>query len=497
MADISNVINIQLLQGGRLAQADNMNIVSIITSDNTHLSTAKRFDIYRDLASVAEDFGTFSSVYEHAASLFATQPNPVNAGGYLVVGYWRAVDEDTDATAANLEGAQLSEAATVGNLQQISDGSFDIDVDGVTQNLTALNFQSVTSLDDVVTVIDTALTGATASLDNIGIVITSDTTGAASTLTVASEGSSGTFVGNLLGLAAGTGAVLTQGAAAGTITAESKVDAITEIKSQAAIRGAVFIDKPTDIEAKALATWAQANSVLVYDVFSDAANLNVDPANVVWDIKLSGLTFYRMLFSLAGNRKLATSYMARNHTVNFNAENSAITMNLKELAVSPETYSEAQINSAKTVGLDLYTTIKNTPVLLTSTANEPTDNVYNLAAFVDSQQVAGFNHLKGTATKIPQTTAGVLSLVDALERDARRFVRAAVLAPGTWSSPDTFGDLDTFKRNIEANGYYYLAGKLSDQPQVDREARKSPVIQGAIKNAGAIHSADIIINFNA
>jgi len=37
---------------------------------------------------------------------------------------------------------------------------------------------------------------------------------------------------------------------------------------------------------------------------------------------------------------------------------------------------------------------------------------------------------------------------------------------------------------------------LSDQAQADRQARKSPVIQGAVKNAGAIHSADIIINFN-
>jgi hypothetical protein len=37
---------------------------------------------------------------------------------------------------------------------------------------------------------------------------------------------------------------------------------------------------------------------------------------------------------------------------------------------------------------------------------------------------------------------------------------------------------------------------LKDQPQADRQARKSPVLQGAVKNAGAIHSVDIIINFN-
>jgi len=30
----------------------------------------------------------------------------------------------------------------------------------------------------------------------------------------------------------------------------------------------------------------------------------------------------------------------------------------------------------------------------------------------------------------------------------------------------------------------------------DRQQRKSPVIQVAVKNAGAVHEADIIISFN-
>jgi hypothetical protein len=46
------------------------------------------------------------------------------------------------------------------------------------------------------------------------------------------------------------------------------------------------------------------------------------------------------------------------------------------------------------------------------------------------------------------------------------------------------------------NGFYVLGGKLSEQAQVDRQLRKSPVIQVAVKNAGAIHKVDIIINFN-
>jgi alpha-D-ribose 1-methylphosphonate 5-triphosphate synthase subunit PhnI len=231
-------------------------------------------------------------------------------------------------------------------------------------------------------------------------------------------------------------------------------------------------------------------------VFDAPANLTVDPTNVVWDIKLSSLTNYRMLFSKAGNRKLAASYMARAHTVNFAAENSALTMHLKELSVAAEEYTQTQVNQAQTVGLDLYTTIKLTPAILTSGANNFTDERYNLIAYVDFLQIDMYNLLKQTSTKIPQTTRGVNQLIDQAEKTTLQFVRAGVFAPGTWSSPDTFGDLETFRRGISNNGFYWLAGSLAAQAQNSREARQSPVLQGAVKLAGAIHSVDIIVNVN-
>lgn len=496
MADISQVVNVSLLLEGRLAQRDNLNVTAIVTSDTTVLSTAEPFRIYRTAAQVAADFGATSEVTQYANVYFGTSPNPVNAGGYLVVAYWRAADEDTDATAATLSGGELSEAAVIPELQQISDGAFDIDVDGATENITGLDFQSSTTLEDVVGVIDAELTGATATLDFIGIVITSDTTGATSTITFATDPGTGTYVGDLLNLSAGSGAQTAQGVAAGTITAEDMVDAATRTFEETGARGMMFIDQPTSSDITAVATWAQANSVLVYDVFSTPSSLDVDPTNPVWENKLAGRTNYRHLYSKAGNRKLAATYMARAHTVNFNAENSALTMHLKELAVPAEAYTPTEINDAKTVGLDLYTTIKLTPVVLTSGANDFVDNRYNFIGYVDALQTDLFNLLKQTATKIPQTVRGVNQLVDQAEKTTQGFVRAGVFAPGTWSSPDTFGDLDTFKRSIREKGFYFLAGSLADQPQADRQARKSPVIQGAVKNAGAIHSADVIVNVN-
>lgn len=499
MANISNVVTVTLLPEGAAAARDNMNVTAIMTSQQSGpLSTANRYELYSDIASVAEDFGTDSEMYAHAAVFFSQVPNPVNAGGVLVAGYWRGASESVAATAAVLTGAQLSEVTVVDQAQAISDGAFDIDVDGGTVNVTALDLRTVTSLADIATALNTAITGATVTLTaDDEIVVTSDTTGATSLLTLVTDPGTGTYVGTIFGLGAGTGATVVQGAAADTLTAETKVEAVTALKALVNFKGFAFIDDPSDADSKLLATWAQANSVLSYDVFSASTNLNVDPTNPVWDIKLSSLTNYRMLYSAAGNRLFATAYMARAHVVNFNGENTALTMHLKTLTgITAEDYTQTEIAAAKAVGLDIYTTIKNLPVTLTSGANDFVDNRYNLLAFIDAVQTDMYNLLKTTATKIPQTRRGVNQLIDQAEKTTRGFVRAGVFAPGTWSSPDYFGDKETFDRNIEESGFYWLAGALADQTQADRQARKSPVLQGAVKNAGAIHSVDVIINFN-
>jgi hypothetical protein len=495
--NIENVVTVQLLEGAQLALADNPNVCLMMTSQQTGpLDSANRYRVYTDPGSVASDFGSLSKAASFANAFFATSPNPISAGGRLVMGYWRGQDEDVAATAATLTGGQVNEVTVVDDMQSISDGSMDIDVDGVTESLSAMDFQTVTSLSDIAEIIDTELTGATCEADGNQIVITSSTTGATSELTYATAGASGTFIGDVLNLSEGSGAVLVQGAAADTLTAETMLEAITELASQVKFRGAMFIDTPTDDTRETLAEWAQANNVLMYDVFSGADYLEVDTTNTVWSIKLSGYTNYRMLYSKAGNRKFAASYMARTHVVNFGGDNTAMTMHLKELAVPAENYTQTEIDKAKRVGLDVYTVIKLTSTVLTSGANNFVDERYNLIAYVDFMQVDMYNLLRQTSTKIPQTRRGIAQIVDQAEKTTRQFVRAGVIAPGAWSSPDFFGNRETFLEQIANNGYYFLSGSLADQSQASRENRESPVIQGAIKLAGAVHSVDIIVFVN-
>jgi hypothetical protein len=70
------------------------------------------------------------------------------------------------------------------------------------------------------------------------------------------------------------------------------------------------------------------------------------------------------------------------------------------------------------------------------------------------------------------------------------------IAAGEWTGSDTFGKPEDFKRNIKDFGYFIYSLPISQQSVADREARKAPVCQVALKYAGAIQSSTVIVNFN-
>lgn len=477
----------------------NMNIVCLMTSDLGFLSSSKRTAAYTELSGIESDFGSYSKVYQLAKRLF-TSSNPINKGkGYLVIGYWRAVDEVVAATSGYLRSAELSEAVVMGNLQTVTDGSFKISVDGGTvQDITGLDFTTTATLSDIIALIDAEVTGATIALNGLNqITITSATTGVTSLVSFMSNSATGTPIADILTLSNGSGAITVAGVASATLLGETKEQALIEVAKEEPIRGVVYIDKPTTAEAKTISTWATANDCLFYDVFNDATNflLNTD-TNFVWFNKLSGGVNYRTLFDKQADRGLAVGYMAKMHTVNFEATNTALTMNLKELqGCLPSKFSDSELNSAQKVGLDLYGTFGGLPRTYTSGANDFTDNVYNVIAVKKFVQIDVFNALQGTPTKLAQTDEDMQKLIETVERTLSLFVSAGVIAPGTWNSTYDFGNPEVFRRNIATTGFYVYAKPMSEQSQSEREQRKATAIQVAFKMAGAIHTSDIAIVF--
>jgi hypothetical protein len=108
-------------------------------------------------------------------------------------------------------------------------------------------------------------------------------------------------------------------------------------------------------------------------------------------------------------------------------------------------------------------------------------------------QVAGFNFLKGTPFKEPQTEDGVSGLKGAYRKVLLQFVENGSFAPGAWLGSVFFGDPGDHVRNIQEFGYWIYSIPIGQQSQTDRDARIAPLIQIACKSAGAIHSSDVLV----
>ena len=71
------------------------------------------------------------------------------------------------------------------------------------------------------------------------------------------------------------------------------------------------------------------------------------------------------------------------------------------------------------------------------------------------------------------------------------------MAPGTWNDPTTFGNPEDHIRNIAELGYFIYSVPISQQSQIDREARIAPSTYIACKDSGAIHSSDVTVYVEA
>ena len=181
-------------------------------------------------------------------------------------------------------------------------------------------------------------------------------------------------------------------------------------------------------------------------------------------------------------------------SIDFSGNNTALTMNLKDITGldSDPGVNQTILDSAKKYGVDVYADI-GVPKVLVSGANLFSDQIYTRLATKVKLQIAGFNFLAQTTTKIPQTETGMDGLKGTYRAVLAKLVGVGVYAPGTWNSPDTFGDPADLIRNITERGYYIYSSPIAKQSQSDRTARIAPVIQIAVKESGAIHSSDVTV----
>lgn len=275
---------------------------------------------------------------------------------------------------------------------------------------------------------------------------------------------------------------------------------IAQVLSKIYFFGVIVDEKLASDKLAALATYMQTIDKTAFYATDD--HTDFAPAGPLDLLRSGSFTHTRGLCYTGAvasdTQAMAAAYAGRALSTDFSGTRTAQTMHLKGLAtITPDTnISQTDLVAAQTAGVDLYVNIAGVASVFTSGKNGFFDELYNEFWLKLQLMAAGFNYLRQTNTKIPQTEVGMEGLKNEYRKVLQQGVVNGFLARGSWSSPDTFGNPDDLRRCITDIGYFVYSQPITQQLQVDRAARLAPLIQIAVKTAGAVHKSSVIVNIN-
>lgn len=481
--NISNVVNVTITSLPVGLGIPSVNNLAIFSEDQP--SNSDPFRIYKSATDVETDYGTDSLTTKFAQNIFSQTPNLLSGDGRLII---FPLQSSVSATQGDVVTADISANLTA--LKAVSDGEFNITLNGVAEDILGLDFTNTSTLADVAAVIQAKLPNVVVSESGGQITFKSKQSGAISTIVIAAvSGGSGTDLtaAGLLNISAAT---TTDGVASSGETIQAAIARTESLANYCGILTTLVVE---DTKIDAIATAVQSRDMIIGIPFADTTAI----AGKATDIKDAGQFKTRCILyteDIEAAQLMVAGYFGRAFSVNFNGSNTAQTMNLKQITnVTPDGgINQTLYEACKVAGMDVYVSYNGLPGVLSTAGNTYFDRVYNQQQFKFDIQVEGFNYLATTSTKIPQTEAGMDGLKDTYKDVGDKFVVNGFIGRGlTWSSADKFGDPEDFDRNITQRGFYIFSQPIAEQSQVDRDARKAPLVQMAIKEAGSIHESII------
>lgn len=485
---LNNVINVTITNTPSGLSVRNVNSVAILSTETPN--NLDPYGIYISPAQVIADYGTNSVMAQMANAIFAQSPNIRTGNGRLVIIPMNA--NATSATSGTMTTADLS--STMAAILAVTDGDLKVTIDAVAYNLTGITFAGAETWADVATILQRRLQNGIVEATVNGIKITSKKVGTASTVTIAAvAGGGGTDLAAVGYFKAATSVAV----AGANSSGETILEAITRSKDLVSYAAVM-----TDLQVEDAVILNTANAIQAMDMmFLHQVASSADIAGIVTSVKNAGDTKTRLLLytpSLTAGNLMKAAYAGNGFSVNYNGSDTARTMNLKQLVtIEPDLgITQTMYDAANIAGCDLYVSYQGVPGVYSTGGNDYFDNPYMDLALKFALESAGFNFLRQTNTKVPQTEQGMNGLKNAYAQVLQRFVTNGCIAPGSWTSPETFGNPDVMRQNILEVGYYIYSQPVVLQSAEEREERKAPLVQIALKRAGAIQTSDVIVLVN-
>ena len=451
---------------------------------------ANTFRTYFSPSSVAEDFAADTETYKAAVKWLGSTPAVPS------VQIWASA-APVAATAGKLVGGTLSSGEqTMSNFTAITAGTLNLVIDGTPRNLTGLNFSAATTLANVASILQTALTthATVAWNSSTGkFTITSTLTGSTSSVVL------GSTPGTVAPLIKADSGVSTPGT-----SASGPVQALTKAFDVAwfywiFFTAGVLADEDEVLE---IASWAETNNVMfVNSQTGTAAGEIRDPADTSDIASQLNTLGYRHVFTVAHATDPYAGFALCKHlaVVNYSADNSTIDTEFKKSpGVAAEDLSDTAYATMKSkrVGfyslLDLQGSTDQGRWLNTwshSTYGETIADVVDLDAFVNSLRVGLYSTLANQPTKLAQTPVGQANLNGSAKRTGQQYIRNNYLGPRNYTDPDT---------GLEAytEGYEVLTQPedILNLSEADRAAHKSAPIRMRVFRAGSIRIVDVTVD---
>jgi hypothetical protein len=466
----------------------------LILGDSNVIDTGEVMREYNRISEVAGHFGTTAPEYFAASLYFSQVPQPTT----LYIGRWART-----ATSGALSGGFLSLTDQIKEKwTTVINGGFKISVDGAAQtDVVGINLASVINMNTVATQINTAFAAhvpaiaATCSWTGHQFIIRSTATGVASSVGYLSAPASGTDLSAQLYMTA----ALAERASTG-ILAETPVACVTRVDGRGWYACTFAASRVlTDSEHLAVAEHIEASEMHLYGVTSSSANIadGQTTLDLASQLMLNG--YYRTVgqFSTDNSNPYAIcSLFGRAFTVNFEGINTTITMKFKqEPGITPEVLNLVQVNAIEAKRFNVYALYENgTAILEQGVMCGPAyfDEMHGTDWLSNRLQTDIFNILV-RSPKIPQTNPGIQILIAGAEGGLSQGVNNGLITPGRWNAPG-FGTLAD--GDYMGKGWYAWASNVDGQDQTIREQRIAPLIQVAVKLAGAVHFSNVLVSVN-
>lgn len=462
----------------------------MILGKSTVLPLSSRTRLYNGITAVGVDFSVGTEEYKAASIHFQQKPKPskVKIGRQFLT-----------AQAGQLLGGSIV-ATPIGTFNAVTNGGFDISINGTNHQITALDLSGAGSLAavaaDVQTKLAAALASTTCTFDGTRLIVTSPTTGASSVVSPAvAPSGGGVDISGLLGLSVAAGAFGYVGVAVESLTDALNNSAIFDPNFYGITLAGGSIQDKKDAMA-----WAEAGIYLHGFTETDpASQTTADTSDLLSYAKTNG---YQNSFGLYSSGAYAgASLLSRMLVVDLTQPNSSTDAKFRQLpGIAPDNVSETQAAALRSKNGNFYTTYAapgtddGFAMVAEGTCGDGSwiDQVFGLAFMQANLQNAYFTTLATAVTKIQLTDNGVQRIVKALKKVMQMGVTAGLFAPGIWNGDD-LGQVAN--GDFLKTGYYIFAAPVASMLQADRNARKAPPISIIACGAGAIHSGVVTFIF--